>query len=107
MAFTYLILNLVFIAIISVVFFKYLRKPTTTWWLVFISLVTLTAIFDSLIIGAGIVGYDPTKLLGLYIGLAPIEDFFYAILAAIIVPVLWKVFQQPNKVTEKEKPNAT
>jgi lycopene cyclase domain-containing protein len=49
-------------------------------------------VFDSLIIAAGIVGYDTAKILGIYIGTAPIEDFMYALLAAVIVPALWKGF---------------
>ncbi|RYF29253.1 MAG: lycopene cyclase domain-containing protein [Chloroflexi bacterium] len=49
----------------------------------------MTAVFDSLLIAVGIVGYDLDKILGIYIGKAPIEDFFYAILAAIIIPALW------------------
>ena len=55
-------------------------------------LTVCTAVFDSLIIAAGIVDYDTTKLLGIYIGTAPIEDFMYALLAAVIVPALWKGF---------------
>ena len=49
----------------------------------------MTAVFDNLIIMAGIVDYDPAKILGIYIYQAPVEDFFYAVLAAILVPTLW------------------
>jgi len=59
-------------------------------------LLVLTAVFDSIIIGAGIVAYDTEKILGLYVGLAPVEDFFYAILAILIVPTLWNLFE-PKK----------
>ena len=45
----------------------------------------LTAIFDNVIIGVGLVAYDPQLLSGLYIGLAPIEDFAYAVVAPIVV----------------------
>jgi len=38
-----------------------------------------TAIFDNAIIGAGLVAYDESKILGFKIGLAPIEDFAYSI----------------------------
>ena len=92
MAFTYLILNLVFLACIIVLFMAHLKKPTATWWITLAALLVLTAIFDSLIIWAGIVGYDADKILGVYVGMAPVEDFFYAILAVIIVPVLWNIF---------------
>lgn len=49
----------------------------------------MTTIGDSVIIGLGIVSYDPHKIMGLYIGLVPIEDFFYPLAAAIIIPTIW------------------
>ncbi len=49
----------------------------------------MTAVFDNVIIGLGIVSYDHTKLLGVFIGSVPIEDFFYALLACLVVPFLW------------------
>ena len=90
MAFTYLILNVVFLAIIVFLLVQTYRKPPKAWYITLVILLGLTLVFDNVIIIAGIVGYDPAKLLGVYLGKAPIEDFFYAILAVIIVPVLWK-----------------
>ncbi len=52
----------------------------------------LTAVFDNLIILADIVDYDPRLILGLFVYKAPVEDFFYAILAVILVPSLWNRF---------------
>lgn len=49
----------------------------------------LTAIFDSLIIALSIVDYDSSKILGINILNAPIEDFAYTIAAVILVPSLW------------------
>lgn len=86
---TYLILNLVVIAVVIVALRLRPQKPSRAWLLTLIALLILTAIFDSLIVSLGIVGYSPNTLLGIYIGAAPIEDFFYAILAAILVPTLW------------------
>ena len=54
-------------------------------------LVVLTAVFDNVIVGSGIVGYDPTRILGLRVGVAPIEDFAYAVAAALALPALWHV----------------
>lgn len=86
---TYLVLNLIVIGL--VVFALRIRphKPSRPWTIALIGLLVLTAIFDNVIISLGIVGYDPTKLLGIYVGLAPVEDFFYAVLAVLLVPVLW------------------
>lgn len=53
-------------------------------------LLVMTAIFDQIIIGLGIVDYDVNKILGLYIGFAPIEDFFYCVGAVIIVSAIWQ-----------------
>ena len=52
-------------------------------------LVALTAVFDTAIVGSGIVAYDPAKILGVRIGVAPVEDFSYAIVAALALPALW------------------
>lgn len=54
-------------------------------------LLVFTAVFDNLIIGAGIVAYDPTKISGIFIGIAPIEDFAYTIAAVLVLPTLWGV----------------
>jgi lycopene cyclase domain-containing protein len=60
------------------------------------ALLAMTAIFDNLIIMSGIVDYNHTLLLGVYIGVAPVEDFFYAILAVILVPALWHSIDKEN-----------
>ncbi len=90
--FTYITLNIVFLAVIIVVLrffgaFKKRRFIALTIGL----LLLFTAIFDSLIVGLGIVDYNPELLLGVYIGAAPVEDFFYAILAGVLVPVVWQI----------------
>ena len=66
-----------------------LQKPMKPLVLTLIIILLLTAVFDSLIVGFGMVAYDPTKILGIKIGNAPIEDFFYALLAVMLVPVIW------------------
>lgn len=53
------------------------------------ALLVLTAVFDSVMIAVGLVAYDPGRLAGLWVGLAPIEDFAYPIAAAILLPSLW------------------
>lgn len=54
---------------------------------------TLTAIFDNVIIGTGIVAYDEEKLLGIKILYAPIEDFAYTAVALVLIPTLFNVFR--------------
>lgn len=95
--FTYLTLNLAFMAVVVAVlwYFKLLRWDRMMGWLLVILLV-LTALFDSLIVSTEIVAYDPTKLLGIYIGAAPIEDFMYSLLVVLLVPNLWKKMEAPR-----------
>jgi lycopene cyclase domain-containing protein len=52
-------------------------------------LLVLTGIFDNVIVGLGIVSYDNAKITGALIGVAPIEDFAYAIAAVFALPALW------------------
>ena len=52
-------------------------------------LVALTAVFDNLMIAAGLFTYPPEHLSGLRIGLAPLEDFSYAVCAAFVVPAVY------------------
>lgn len=52
-------------------------------------LVVLTAVFDNAMIAAGIVEYPEQHLSGLRIGLAPLEDFSYAVCAAFLVPAVF------------------
>jgi len=54
----------------------------------------LSIIFDNLIIYGHIVKYNTAKLIDLYIFKAPIEDFAYSIVAAIIVPIVWERFKK-------------
>jgi lycopene cyclase domain-containing protein len=53
----------------------------------------MTAVFDNLIIGFGIVDYDESKILGLKILLAPIEDFAYTLAAVLMVPAIWNALR--------------
>ena len=87
--FTYVILNIVVILIVIFALRIKPRRPSRAWIYMFIALIALTLIFDSLMISLGFFYYTPEKITGLTIGPAPIEDFFYAVLAAVMIPALW------------------
>ncbi len=90
---TYIVLNAVLlVAVLAILKWRGLLVWNRSVIVTLLILIVCTAVFDSLIIAAGIVDYDTTKILGIYIGTAPIEDFMYALLAAAIVPALWKGF---------------
>ncbi len=48
-------------------------------------LMLMTAVFDNLIILAGIVSYDESKLSGVKIFVAPIEDFAYTLVLVALI----------------------
>lgn len=52
-------------------------------------LVVLTAVFDNLMIAAGLFTYPEHLISGWRIGLAPIEDFAYPVCAAFLVPAVF------------------
>lgn len=54
-----------------------------------IVLLTLTAVFDNLMIASGLFHYAPEHLLGISIGLAPIEDFSYPLAGVLLLPSIW------------------
>ena len=49
----------------------------------------LTAVFDSIMIAAGLFGYVDGTRLGPAIGLAPVEDFAYPVVTVLLVPAVW------------------
>lgn len=94
---TYITLNIIFLIVASIAayfskshYFFDVRSTTVT----LVSLLVLTAIFDNLIILSGIVDYREAALLGVYLGVAPIEDFMYSIAAVILLPAMWEKFNQ-------------
>ena len=91
---SYPLLTIVVLGIFAVYAFLMRRwlslKPLTFAALVMFA---LTAIFDNVIIGTGIVAYDDGLLLGVKILYAPIEDFAYTAVALVLVPSLFNLFR--------------
>lgn len=52
-------------------------------------LVVLTAVFDNLMIAAGLFHYSPDTVSGVSIGRAPLEDFAYPLACVLLLPALW------------------
>lgn len=52
-------------------------------------MLTLTAVFDTIMIASDLFHYAGPQLLGVHIGLAPIEDFAYPLAGALLLPALW------------------
>ena len=95
---TYLLVNTAFIALAALVAAPLLwgaRMRALT--LTLLALLGVTAIGDNLIIAFDIVAYDSDKIVGLMIGLAPIEDFAYSVVAAALVPGIWLALERRRK----------
>lgn len=97
---TYMLLNVCFMVILFAALLASGRlqqlRPRPLLITLGILLIT-TAVFDSIIVQLGLVTYDTAKILGIYIGKAPVEDFGYAIVAVGLVPVLWKLNGRDNE----------
>ncbi len=65
--------------------------------LAFAVLAVLTAVFDSVMIGMELFHYDSSHILGLKIGLAPIEDFAYPLAGVVALPGLWMWLTRKRK----------
>jgi lycopene cyclase domain-containing protein len=91
---TYLLMSVPFVtfavAITGLAAWRFGLRPTSLGAPIAV-LLAGTAAFDNLIIWAGLVAYDESRILGIRIGLAPIEDFLYAIAAVTVVASLWKI----------------
>lgn len=62
-------------------------------------LLVLTAVFDNIMIGVGLIDYPEHHLSGLRIGIAPLEDFSYPLCAAFLVPAVYTLLDRRKEVT--------
>jgi lycopene cyclase domain-containing protein len=89
----YWALNAIFLAVVAVVAIAAVLSKRGPRWasvaLVLGVVLLMTAVFDNVMIGVGLVGYDAAKISGAFIGIAPLEDFAYAIAAVVLLPSLW------------------
>ena len=92
---TYGLLNVVFLVVVAVVAIAAVVARRSPRWravgLAALLLLTMTAIFDNVIIGTGLVAYDDALISGIRIGLAPIEDFAYTVAALVLLPAVWEL----------------
>lgn len=109
---TYLVLALIFVAISAVVGFFLVRSgsPRATrrmhWTIAggtFLALFVLTAIFDNVMIGLDLFYYNPAQISGVRIGLAPLEDFAYPLVCALVLPALWLFLRQRSIQRQDQK----
>jgi len=101
---TYWMLNLPLLGFAGVVALAAILTRRSPRWryvgLAALPLLILTAVFDNVLVATGIVGYDPALISGAKIGVAPLEDFAYAIAAIILLPSLWSLLTPRRQDTE-------
>ena len=100
---TYTIIVVPFVLLTIVVTLSTLRRPAfgrrmAASAVSAIVLLVLTAIFDNVMIGVGLIDYPEQHLSGLRIGIAPLEDFSYPLCAAFLVPAVYTLLaRRPDR----------
>jgi len=67
-------------------------------------MLTLTAVFDSVMIAAGLFDYTPELIHGARVWLAPVEDFAYPLAALALLPALWSLLRRRRDAHEQRRP---
>lgn len=104
---TYLQLSLVFLLIAALgggalALTSRRRGPAASAVIVtVIVLFLLTAVFDTVMIASGLFHYAQDPLLGLHIGLAPLEDFAYPLAGALLLPALWTALRARRRARDR------
>ena len=92
---TYALLCAVFIAVSAVVaVIAWRRAPrghTAALAISALVLLVLTAVFDTIMIAAGLFEYADAQISGVRIGLAPIEDFAYPLAGLLLLTAVWNL----------------
>jgi lycopene cyclase domain-containing protein len=90
---TYWALNAIFLSIaaaVAVLAIALRRPPRWRSLLLALAVVlVMTAVFDNVMIGVGLVGYNASLISGVFVGIAPLEDFAYALAAVVLLTSLW------------------
>lgn len=100
---TYLLLDLVFLVVSGAVAGVALRRAPAALGgrrglralgNTLLVLLVMTAVFDNVMISAGLVAYDDARRTGLSVGLAPVEDFAYPVAAVLLLPAVWALLER-------------
>jgi lycopene cyclase domain-containing protein len=107
---TYWALNAIFLGVVALVALAaVLTRRAPRWTNVALTagvLLVMTAIFDNVMIGIGLVGYNTVLISGVFVGIAPLEDFAYAVAAVILLPSLWTLLPT-RRLTSRTPPSRT
>jgi lycopene cyclase domain-containing protein len=102
---TYWALNALFLGTVALVALAAVLTRRGPRWrplvLAAVVLLATTAVFDNVMIGIGLVAYNPDLISGAFVGIAPLEDFAYAIAAVVLLPSLWHLL--PARTTRSDR----
>jgi len=107
---SYLLLNTLFLglAVAVAVVALWLRPASRRLYaasgLALLAVLVLTAVFDNIMIGVGLVAYDPALISGVFVGIAPVEDFAYPVAAALLLPALWALLGGDTRPVPARRP---
>lgn len=100
---TYVVLSVAVLALLSAACLPVLRRlPHRPLLLTGLVLLTLTVVFDNVIVGVGLVDYDDDLISGVRMPIAPIEDLAYAVGAVLLVPTMWELLGRRTDRKETE-----
>lgn len=108
---TYLWLNTIFLglavllAVVALWLRPAARRLAAPAGLALAAVLVLTAVFDNIMIGVGLVAYDADLISGLFVGLAPVEDFAYPVAAALLLPALWSLLGGDGRTNKRRTPH--
>ncbi|HQY32513.1 lycopene cyclase domain-containing protein [Actinotalea sp.] len=87
---TYVLVSLPFVLLAALALVPARRRVVPRALLAaLVALWVLTAVFDNLMISAGLVDYAAEHISGLRVGVAPLEDFTYPLAGVLLLPALW------------------
>jgi len=102
---TYWSLNAIFLGVVALVVLAAVLSSRSPRWasvlLAGVVLLATTAVFDNVMIGIGLVDYNPDLISGAFVGIAPLEDFAYAIAAVVLLPALWHLLAPRRKGADR------
>lgn len=99
---TYAVLLAPVLVAAAVVVAVALRRRRRNWAALGIAaaiLLALTIVFDTVMIAIDLFRYDDALLLGPRVGLAPVEDLAYALIALFVVVALWRLLPARIRVS--------
>jgi lycopene cyclase domain-containing protein len=101
---TYWLINAAFLAVVAGVAIAAIAAGRAPRWaavgLAAALLLVMTAVFDNVMISVGLVAYAPEHISGAFVGIAPLEDFAYAIAAVVGLPCLWSLLDRRTRAAD-------